>query len=107
MIRCPDIGHGAFFVIAPKPAKPSRIAAVSLAANSARDASFHRRPPARSPHRAACRTRPGPEVFCCLIAVLLLWWGFTPRGRDAVGGGCAGDDVHVESAAAADYPRCD
>jgi len=49
MIRCPDIGHGAFFVIAPKPAKPSRIAAVSLAADAARDVSFHRRRPAGGP----------------------------------------------------------
>jgi hypothetical protein len=73
--RCPDIGHGAFFVIAPKPAKTSRTAAVSLATNSARDASLHRMPPAGGPHRAACRTRPGQEVFCCLITVLLLWWG--------------------------------
>src|ERR1700737_3265676 len=31
------------------------------------------RPPGA--HRAACRTRPGQEVFCCLITVLLLWWG--------------------------------
>ena len=55
------------------------------------------------PHRAACRTRPGQEVLCCLITVLLLWWVHRPW-PDAVGGGCAGDDVHVESAAAADDP---
>ena len=67
---------------------------------------LHRRPPAGGPHRAACRTRPGQEVFCCLITVLSLVV-FTCRGWDAVGGGCAGDDVHVESAAAADYPRSD
>jgi hypothetical protein len=36
-------------VIAPKPAKTSRTAAVSLATNSARDASLHRRPPAEGP----------------------------------------------------------
>ena len=35
--RCPDIGHGAFFAIAPKPAKTTRTAAVSLATNSSRD----------------------------------------------------------------------
>src|SRR3984893_7017910 len=104
--RCPDIGHGAFFVMAPKPAKTSRTAAVSLATNSARDASLHRKPPAGGSHRAACRTRPGQEVFCCLITVLSLV-GFTRRGRDAVGGGWAGDDGHVESAAVADYPRSD
>jgi hypothetical protein len=50
--------------------------------------------------------RTGQEVFCWVITVPSLV-GFTRRGRDAVGGGCAGDDVHVESAAAADYPRSD
>src|ERR1700729_1511746 len=51
------------------------MAAVSPAANSALDAALHPKAAPRGPHRAACRTRPGQEVFRCLVTVLFLWWG--------------------------------